>query len=62
MRTYPDIGSMASPHMDSNAAPDIPLALDSKKTGKQWEESAEFKREKAVSLIDDEIAGNSKNK
>ncbi|KAL5108466.1 Homeobox protein DTH-2 [Taenia crassiceps] len=58
MRTYPDIGSMASPHVDSNTALDIPLALDSKKTSRQWEESAESKRGKAVPSVDDEITRN----
>ncbi|KAL5970233.1 Homeobox protein DTH-2 [Taenia solium] len=48
MRTHPDV--------------DIPLALDSKKADKQWEESAVSKQGKVVSLIGDGIASSTKNK
>lgn len=61
-RSFPCIGSMASSYVDGDSTPDIPLALDSKKTGKQWNESAELKRGNVVSLIDDGIARNSENK
>ncbi|VDK40925.1 unnamed protein product [Taenia asiatica] len=52
---------MASPHVDSNTALDIPLALDSKRADKQWEESAVSKQGKVVPLIGDGIASSTKN-